>query len=213
MSLIEKMVNIQSKLHAPKGQINDFGNFKYRSCEDIVEAVKPLLAEEGLILLIYDEIVLIGDRYYVKAHAEITDGETSISAAAYAREPQGKKAMDEAQVTGATSSYARKYALNGLLAIDDTKDADTKDNRKLGQMNGEKLEMDKIQRAAAYIRGQIDGDDPDLAPKKIKAAWERLSNDERIEVTNLLGDKATGTNRMYKTLLMDYIKAAEEDNG
>lgn len=130
MEFIEKIVAIQSELKAPKGQYNSFGKYNYRSCEDILEGVKPLLAKHGLVLTIQDDIELIGDRYYVKAIATITDGKESISTSAYARESLDKKGMDASQVTGATSSYARKYALNGLLAIDDTKDADTMDNSK-----------------------------------------------------------------------------------
>lgn len=130
MEFIEKIVAIQSELKAPKGQYNSFGKYNYRSCEDILEGVKPLLAKHGLVLTIQDSIELIGDRYYVKATATITDGKESVSTSAYARESLDKKGMDASQVTGATSSYARKYALNGLLAIDDTKDADTMDNSK-----------------------------------------------------------------------------------
>lgn len=130
MEFIEKIVAIQSELKAPKGQYNSFGKYNYRSCEDILEGVKPLLAKHGLVLTIQDDIELIGDRYYVKAITTITDGKESISTSAYARESLDKKGMDASQVTGATSSYARKYALNGLLAIDDTKDADTMDNSK-----------------------------------------------------------------------------------
>lgn len=130
MEFIEKIVSIQSELKAPKGQYNSFGKYNYRSCEDILEGVKPLLAKHGLVLTIQDSIDLIGDRFYVKATATITDGKDEISTSAYARESLDKKGMDASQVTGATSSYARKYALNGLLAIDDTKDADTMDNSK-----------------------------------------------------------------------------------
>ena len=120
---MEILNKIQRTLKAPKGQRNAFGNYNYRSCEDILEAVKPLLGEATLT--ISDEIVLIGDRYYVKATATLTLDKEEKSATAYAREAVTKKGMDEAQITGAASSYARKYCLNGLLAIDDTKDADT----------------------------------------------------------------------------------------
>ena len=130
MEFIEKIVAIQSELKAHKGQYNSFGKYNYRSCEDILEGVKPLLAKHGLVLTIQDSIDLIGDRFYVKATATITDGKEQLSTSAYARESLDKKGMDASQVTGATSSYARKYALNGLLAIDDTKDADTMDNSK-----------------------------------------------------------------------------------
>lgn len=128
--LTQRVGDIQHKLKAPKGQYNSFGKYNYRSCEDILEGVKPLLKEHNLALLIDDEIVQIGERYYVKATAKITDGREIVSATAYAREPNTKKGMDESQITGATSSYARKYALNALLCIDDTKDADTMDNSK-----------------------------------------------------------------------------------
>ena len=128
--LTQRVGDIQHKLKAPKGQYNSFGKYNYRSCEDILEGVKPLLKKHNLALLINDEIVQIGERYYVKATAKITDGREFVSATAYAREPDTKKGMDESQITGATSSYARKYALNALLCIDDTKDADTMDNSK-----------------------------------------------------------------------------------
>lgn len=131
MNILNK---IQRELKAPKGQRNSFGNYNYRSCEDIVEAVKPYL--EGATLIINDEIVLIGDRYYVKATASLIDGMTISTASAFAREPLEKKGMDTAQITGATSSYARKYALNGLFAIDDTKDADSTNNSTTGQISG-----------------------------------------------------------------------------
>jgi hypothetical protein len=118
---------IQKELKAPKGQTNDFGKYKYRSCEDILEAVKPLLGD--CMLTLSDEIVMLGDRFYVKATATLfTDDSDKVSVSAFARESFDKKGMDSAQITGAASSYARKYALNGLFCIDDTKDADTKDN-------------------------------------------------------------------------------------
>ena len=121
-----KLMKVQSKLKAPKGQYNSFGKYSYRSCEDILEALKPLLAEVGAIVNISDEVKLIGDRFYVEATAMFLDCETgdSIIAKAYAREDESKKGMDLAQVTGSVSSYARKYALNGLFAIDDNKDSD-----------------------------------------------------------------------------------------
>lgn len=132
--LVKKLSQIQLNLKAPKGQYNKFGNYNYRSCEDILEAVKPLLKENGLILLIKDEIINLGDRYYIKATATIYDEEGhTLSTEALAREAQTKKGMDEAQITGSASSYARKYALNGLFAIDDNKDADTQDNRTTNQ--------------------------------------------------------------------------------
>lgn len=125
---IKDMHDIQKALKAPKGQTNSFGNYKYRSCEDILEAVKKLLPEDHH-LIISDEIVQIGDRIYVKATARLVNCEKEYAAVGWAREPAAKKGMDESQITGATSSYARKYALNGLFCIDDTKDADTDEHR------------------------------------------------------------------------------------
>jgi len=128
---MKELVNIQSKLKAPKSQRNNFGNYNYRSCEDILEAVKPLLAESKCHLVINDHIELIGERYYIKAVATITNQEgVHMSSTAYAREPESKKGNDVSQITGAASSYARKYALNALFAIDDTKDADSTNNHK-----------------------------------------------------------------------------------
>ena len=124
ITLHDRLVGIQSELKAPKGQYNAFGKYKYRSAEDILEAVKPLLKKYSCKLTIMDEIVAVGERIYVKAIATISDGTQSLSVCAFAREEDEKKGMDASQVTGAASSYARKYALNGLFAIDDTKDAD-----------------------------------------------------------------------------------------
>lgn len=124
-SVQEALSEIQSELKAPKGQYNAFGKYKYRSCEDILEAVKPLLKKRGLYLLMSDEIIEIGSRIYVKATVSVRSAtESAISTTAYAREDEVKKGMDGAQITGAASSYARKYALAGLFAIDDNKDAD-----------------------------------------------------------------------------------------
>lgn len=124
------MMKIQQELKAPKGNYNSFGKYKYRSCEDIVEAAKPVLAANGCHLNLTDDLVLIGDRYYIKATASVICGEKVIgTSTAFARESYDKKGMDDSQITGTASSYARKYALNGLFAIDDTKDADTDEHK------------------------------------------------------------------------------------
>lgn len=125
----EKLSRVQQRLEAPKSQYNEFGNFNYRSAEDIFEAVKPILAEEGLLLTVSDEMVCIGERYYIKATATVSDGEDSISVSAFAREDETRAGMSDSQLTGCCSSYARKYALNGLFCIDDGKDSDSFDNR------------------------------------------------------------------------------------
>jgi len=120
----ETLLKIQQELKAPKSQTNSFGGYKYRSCEDILEAVKPILAKLNATITLSDDLILVGERYYVKATATLTDKEGSISVSALAREEDTKKGMDQSQITGSCSSYARKYALNGLFAIDDTKDSD-----------------------------------------------------------------------------------------
>lgn len=135
MAIYESLNTIQTKLKAPKGQNNDFGHYKYRSCEDILKAVKSLLDETKTTLILNDDIVQVGTRYYIKATATLTDGTEHVSVSAFAREQESKKGMDEAQVTGATSSYARKYALCGLFAIDGEDDQDTMDNRQEGVKN------------------------------------------------------------------------------
>lgn len=136
---MQELQIIQAKLKAPKGQFNKFGGFKYRSLEDIYEAVKPLLAETQTTLVVGDEIVLIGDRHYVCATATLTNqkGE-QVTNKAYAREDSDKGKMDASQMTGSASSYARKYALNGLFCIDDTKDADTDEYTKVQEAKGKK---------------------------------------------------------------------------
>lgn len=126
----DKLILIQSQLKAPKSQFNKFGSYSYRNVEDILEALKPLLKEHKLSLTLTDSIEAIGSRVYVKATATVTDGENSVSVSAFARESDTRKGMDDSQLTGSTSSYARKYALNGLFLIDDTKDSDSMDNTK-----------------------------------------------------------------------------------
>lgn len=132
-SLKSKLMHIQTELKAPKNLYNSFGKYHYRNAEGIQEALKPFEKEYGVIVTLSDEIVEVGGRVYVKATATITDAEESISVTAYAREALDKKGMDDAQVTGATSSYARKYALNGLFLLDDTKDVDTEEYQSAGK--------------------------------------------------------------------------------
>jgi hypothetical protein len=126
MAIYDKLLNIQVELKAPKSQTNNFGRYNYRSCEDILEAVKPILKKEKCVVIVNDEIEQVDNRFYVKATVSLVDVESGeiIASSAYAREEENKKGMDSSQVTGASSSYARKYALNGLFAIDDTRDSD-----------------------------------------------------------------------------------------
>lgn len=149
----ERLIHIQGELKAPKSQENKFGGYKYRSCEDILEAVKPLLKKEKVTLTISDDIIEVGGRVYVKATATLSDGEDTISTSAFAREAETKKGMDDSQITGSASSYARKYALNGLFAIDDTKDADATNTHGKGQTEPHKAiaELDNKPATAAQI--------------------------------------------------------------
>ena len=130
MNIYVKLSKVQTELKAPKGQFNAFGKYKYRNCEDILQALKPLLKENDLSIIINDSLEMIGNRIYIKAEVKLIDNETKeiITTQAYAREEENKKGMDGSQVTGASSSYARKYALNGMFAIDDNKDSDTTNN-------------------------------------------------------------------------------------
>lgn len=144
MTIYEKLSTIQVKLNAPKKQYNSYGRYNYRSCEDILEGLKPHLEETKTAVTVNDEVVLIGERYYIKATATLHDCESdkSVSNSAYAREELTKKGMDASQITGSTSSYARKYALNGLFCIDDVKDADTRDNRQKEAVEQAKAETE-----------------------------------------------------------------------
>jgi hypothetical protein len=206
--------DIQSKLKAPKGQMNKFGNYKYRSCEDIVEAVKPLLAEHDLALVISDEIISVSDRIYVKATACLTDGEKNLyTASASAREALTKKGMDEAQVTGAASSYARKYALNGLFAIDDTKDADTMDNR---IDNTVEPRLDYINKAYQVYKEEVENEmyEENGDFNRMQQVNHYLTNDERIAVEELFGKETVPNGKkMLKTIVRELLTKTEADNG
>ena len=163
------LARIQAQVHAPKGQRNDFGKFNYRSAEDILAAVKPVLKEFDQSLVLSDEIIPVGDRIYVKATATINP--VGVSVSAFAREPESKKGMDDAQVTGSTSSYARKYALAGLFALDNEKDADTNENTK---------ERTKAQQEAINIIHQdIEGC---VTREELLDLWKRLTPANRDAV-------------------------------
>ena len=193
-ALTEKLAEIQRTLNAPKSQHNKFGGYNYRSCEDILQAVKPLL--DGLVITVNDEMQAVGDRIYVKATATITDGEHSISTSAYAREAATKKGMDDSQITGSTSSYARKYALNGLLLIDDNKDADSRDNRNHQQEQQEAAQQQQqaaqetarrqaLTNAVHKHQATITAIKEGIASGDLGAAceaWCELSNDEKQSI-------------------------------
>lgn len=189
MSVYLKLMNIQTALKAPKSQYNSFGKYSYRNCEDILEALKPLLLEEKAIVNITDEIILIGDRYYVKATARIIDAESGdfVEASALAREDATKKGMDSSQLTGSTSSYARKYALNGLFAIDDTKDSDTTNTHdKTDNTSNKKLSDAQIKRLytvaslAKFDNNKVN----QMVLQKYKKSVEELNKEEYDNVVN-----------------------------
>ncbi len=195
MKIQEILAKVQAELKAPKGQYNSFGKYKYRSCEDIVEAVKPLLAKHKAALILSDEITLIGDRFYVKATATITLGEERIEAVAYAREPQSKKGMDESQITGTASSYARKYALNGLFATDDTKDADTDEYKQQQTISKPRVNKKQVQQYVSGFIAAIASEDA-LAMKEMgdelkdtpehDAVWQALDTEQKTAIRNIL---------------------------
>jgi hypothetical protein len=155
---MKTLAEIQAAVKAPKGNFNSFGKYKYRSAEDILEAVKPVINPHGFHVTIYDEIVLIGDRFYVKATAEISNGENAYTSVAFAREEEIVKGMSAPQVTGSASSYARKYALSGLLALDDTKDADATNEHQDEVGNDNRGQLLRLIDTSTYdetIRGRL----------------------------------------------------------
>lgn len=189
MSVYEKLASVQRELKAPKGQFNSFGKYKYRSCEDILEALKPVLSKNGCAVVLSDSVEQVGDRFYICATATITDCEThgQVHNTAFAREDTDKKGMDGAQITGTASSYARKYALNGLFLIDDTKDADTDAYHE--QTTGEKHK-----------------EEPKIAAATAKA------NEVKKLLVKISGDKTIAQqvwNKQYKQDAGDIVKMNE----
>lgn len=176
---MKELNTIQNLLKAPKNQYNKFGNYKYRNCEDILEAVKPLLFSQSCTLTISDEIVMIGTRYYVRSTATIknANGETETTTA-YAREDESKKGMDASQITGSTSSYARKYALNGLFCIDDTKDSDS--------LNNECLSNNQLEKDNRKLLPKEKFNDEDLMKWIYQKLEKAKSENKRLSLSNLI---------------------------
>lgn len=180
-NITQKLIKIQAELKAPKGQNNDFGNYKYRSAEDILEAVKPLLSEQGLLMTITDIIEQVGERYYIQAKVILTDGEDTVEVTGYARESLNKKGMDDSQITGTASSYARKYAMNGLFLIDDTKDSDSNENRterenraKKADVEAEREKQAKIAKLNAQYERALKAANNNEAPMELLTKWNKL---------------------------------------
>jgi hypothetical protein len=173
LNIYEKLSNIQNELKVPKGQKNTFGNYKFRSCEDILEEAKPICRKHRTALTVGDKLVHDGERYYIEATATLfdLDSEATIINTAYAREEETKKGMDASQITGTASSYARKYALNGLFNIDDTKDADTDEyvkRTKQNEIEDETEEMMIQESQKQYITGQ-------LSPKSLETILKKYN--------------------------------------
>jgi hypothetical protein len=186
MSVYEKLTAVQRELKAPKGQFNSFGKYKYRSCEDILEALKPVLSKNGCAVVLSDSVEQVGERFYIRATVTFFDCDTGeqVYNEAFAREDADKKGMDGSQITGTASSYARKYALNGLFLIDDTKDADTDAYHE--QTSGEKPK-----------------EDPKIAAAKAKA------NEVKRMLVKIMGDKTAAAqlwNEKYKQDANDIVK-------
>lgn len=204
MTIREKLLVVQTELNAPKNRMNKFGGYSYRSCEDILEALKPILKKVKAVIKLTDNIIMIGDRIYVNATAWFVDTESdeTISADAFAREPAEKKGMDAAQVTGTASSYARKYALNGLLAIDDAKDPDT-DEYKVEQ----DAKAEKAAKTVAIKKKKEEVDSTDL---------DAMISNEELKTLEMLIERAGVTPekfcKIYNLTVMSELPAGEYKN-
>ena len=185
---MKELLQIQSELKAPKGQFNAYGKYKYRSCEDSLEAVKPILKKNNCTLLLSDSLIYVGERYYIKATATLVNAEgKSVSTEAYAREEETKKGMDASQITGASSSYARKYALNGLLCIDDNKDSDTTntgDSAPAAPAKASKEDSAEVEKAIAEINAAKSKEELINAIAKYKGNKSVINNLAFINAVN-----------------------------
>src|SRR5699024_2670365 len=193
-NLTQKLLNVQRDLKAPKGQYNSFGKYKYRSAEDILEAVKPINVRNGILLTITDEPILIGEWHYIKASATVTDGVDNLTVTAYARESETKKGQDLSQITGTASSYARKYALNGLYLIDDTKDADTDEYRNQGNKapkSASQAEIGNLKKEIIAFSNLMKEQGKDVKPEQVEQTlnitdYTKLNSEDVKEAVNKL---------------------------
>ena len=214
LKIEEVLSEIQVELKAPKGQYNKFGKYSYRSCEDILNALKPFLNKYGAIIILKDEIIEVSGWVYVKSTATfgLTTGSDEISVCAYAREHVDRKGMDVSQITGTASSYARKYALNGLFAIDDVADGDTR--KPADKISDEPIDETKVNGAYETFKKNIDGISPDgVEPdslREVKQTYSLLSNDEILAVVAKFGsDTPEDSRKGYKAILKELIKTRE----
>ena len=218
MSVYQKLLNIQTQLKAPKSQYNSYGKYYYRNCEDILEAVKPLLKKENCTLFLTDEVETIENRFYIKVtvhFVDIDDG-TTINVTAFAREEESKKGMDGSQVTGASSSYARKYALNGLFCIDDTKDSDTTNKEEDKPDEAKKEECEEKKRLANAIKSidelvkkliEVKKVEKNVVTNVIKENFQKKG--KGIANYNAIKDLETAT-KVYKALQTLYKESEEK---
>ncbi|MBZ5980064.1 ERF family protein [Leuconostoc gasicomitatum] len=198
---MKELQAIQSKLEAPKGQYNSFGKYNYRSAEDILKAIKPLADEQKATITLSDEIVMLGNRFYIKATAKITNSSgESESAIGFAREAETKKGMDDSQVTGSTSSYARKYALNGLFAIDDTKDSDSNEQATQTRANNNAQQTKGTSNSSSKPKNPLHSEFGKLA-KKI----ESKNNIDEKQVYSII----SGQFGLQVNEFMDFIKLSD----
>lgn len=206
MTLAEALVSIQGRLKAPKSRYNSFGKYNYRSCEDILEGVKPLLKEHGVMMFISDKVIQLGDRYYIEATVTLTKGGESITVTGQAREDDNKKGMDGSQITGTSSSYARKYALNGLFLIDDTKDADTDEFHNVTNQQPKKAAQQTQQAAPTTIFPDVDYE------AEIKAEQDALACQSSAELT-AMWNKYKAMNPAYTKTGSIFYKAVQRRGG
>jgi hypothetical protein len=197
------LAKIQAEVKAPKNNFNSFGKYKYRSAEDILEAVKPVINPLGFWVTIYDEIVLIGERYYIKATAEISNGQNAYTSIAYAREEEIVKGMSSPQVTGSASSYARKYALSGLLALDDTKDADATNEHRDEVGNENREYLTRLIESSTYEERQRVGMRLKVSSLTSMEDFEKakqILNDNQLDINGVINPSQKDINNHIKKI-------------
>ena len=206
MAVHEKLLKIQSSISVPKNQYNKFGNYDYRSCEDILSALKPILQTHKCTVTVNDDLIFIGNRYYIKATATLVDCESgeSVSNQSFAREEDSKKGMDSSQITGTASSYARKYALNGLLLLDDVKDTDTNENQQQSQNAKADKNQQQSQNAAGSNRDPKGGTQKKLIDKKVLDALRKRFKDNGVDETKVCS--------AYKVSDLSQLSVSQHEN-
>ncbi|MCI8798170.1 MAG: ERF family protein [Dorea sp.] len=206
MAIHEKLLKIQSSISVPKNQYNKFGNYEYRSCEDILSALKPILTAHNCTVTVNDDLVFIGNRYYIKATVTLIDCESgeSVLNQSFAREEESKKGMDSSQITGTASSYARKYALNGLLLLDDVKDSDTNENQQQRQNAGANKNQQKRQGTVGANQNSRGGTQKKLIDKKTLDDLRKRFKDNGVDETKVCS--------AYKVSDLSQLSVSQHEN-